>query len=190
MSKYFSPNRLTTIENSTENPLIPVDDLPDHLGMGETEAMTELHAQYVSAYQGGDTEKATEVFTSYYNEGVRLVFSKENEEYPRAQIGLWVQSALLRRDVGRLPDYLKDLDAAADAASMSEFDDILNSIFAAKSEALSDVLKTFGDDYGFDEETCEKVAAMAYPQALEVAEGLLAHANLNPDELLAPFYTH
>jgi len=45
----------------------------------------------------------------------------------------------------------------------------------------------FGDEYGFDLETCEEIGVMPLGEAFETAYGYLAQAGLDPDEALAEF---
>ena len=52
---------------------------------------------------------------------------------------------------------------------------------------IADVLRTYGEEHGFDAETCEEIAAMPFPEAFETAYGYLAQAGLDPDEVLSRF---
>ena len=54
-------------------------------------------------------------------------------------------------------------------------------------QELADVLRSYGEERGFDEETCQEVADMPFGEAFEVAYGYLTQAGLDPDEILAPF---
>ena len=55
------------------------------------------------------------------------------------------------------------------------------------SRKIADLVKEFGEVFGFDEETCEEIAAMPFEDSFETAYSYLTQAGLDPDEVLAPF---
>jgi hypothetical protein len=55
------------------------------------------------------------------------------------------------------------------------------------SAALADVLRQFGDEHGFDPETCDEIEAMPFEEAFEIAYGYLAQAGVDSDEALGIF---
>ncbi|HLG91328.1 MAG TPA: hypothetical protein VI336_04190 [Candidatus Saccharimonadales bacterium] len=57
----------------------------------------------------------------------------------------------------------------------------------SNSREIADLVKEFGEEFGFDEETCEEIAAMPFEDAFETTYGYLTQAGLDPDEVLAPF---
>ena len=54
-------------------------------------------------------------------------------------------------------------------------------------QEIADVLREYGEEHGFDIETCQEVAALPFGEAFEVAYGYLAQAGIDPDEALAAF---
>ncbi len=52
---------------------------------------------------------------------------------------------------------------------------------------IADVLRGYGDEHGFDSETCDEIAAMVFPDAFETAYDYLTRAGLDPDEVLTKF---
>ena len=52
---------------------------------------------------------------------------------------------------------------------------------------IAEVLKSYGEEHGFDLETCDEIATMPFPDAFETAYGYLIQAGLDPDEILAEF---
>lgn len=55
------------------------------------------------------------------------------------------------------------------------------------SQGIADVLSRYGEEHGFDPETCEEVAALPFEEAFSTAYGYLAQAGLDPEEVLANF---
>ncbi len=53
---------------------------------------------------------------------------------------------------------------------------------------IADLLSSrYGEEHGFDPETCAEISAMTFDEAFETAYGYLAQAGLDPDEALAKF---
>lgn len=52
---------------------------------------------------------------------------------------------------------------------------------------IADILTAYGEEHGFDPETCEEIASLPFPEAFETAYGYLTQAGLDPDEVLASF---
>lgn len=63
----------------------------------------------------------------------------------------------------------------------------LNPEIEMPGKEISDILEQYGEEHGFDAETCEEIAAMEFPDAFETAFSYLTHAGLDPDEILATF---
>lgn len=57
----------------------------------------------------------------------------------------------------------------------------------AGSQEIVDVLRDYGEDHGFDPETCDEIAALPFPEAFEAAYGYLSQAGLDPEEVLSRF---
>lgn len=54
-------------------------------------------------------------------------------------------------------------------------------------KAIADRLKSFGDESGFDQQTCDEIAEMPFFDAFETAYSYLTQAGLDADEVLAEF---
>ena len=52
---------------------------------------------------------------------------------------------------------------------------------------IANILRGYGEEHGFDSETCDEIAVMPFPDAFETAYGYLAQAGLDPDVVLASF---
>jgi hypothetical protein len=52
---------------------------------------------------------------------------------------------------------------------------------------IADTLRGYGEEHGFDTQTCDEIAAMPFPEAFETAYGYLTQAGLDPDVVLARF---
>jgi len=55
------------------------------------------------------------------------------------------------------------------------------------SQEISNLLLEFGEEFGFDEETCKEVSEMEFEDAFEVTYGYLVQAGLDADEILSDF---
>ena len=56
-----------------------------------------------------------------------------------------------------------------------------------RSGKIAETLGYFGEDFGFDEETCAEIAEMPFEEAFETAYGYLAQAGIDPEEALCDF---
>jgi len=71
--------------------------------------------------------------------------------------------------------------------------ELFNDCDAEKSESLSqsgkitETLGYFGEDFGFDEETCTEIAEMPFEEAFETAYSYLVQAEIDPEEALCDF---
>lgn len=55
------------------------------------------------------------------------------------------------------------------------------------SQAIANILRTIGEEYGFDGETCDEIEALPFSEAFEVAYGYLMQAGLDPYRVLEAF---
>ncbi len=55
------------------------------------------------------------------------------------------------------------------------------------SEKLANILRSYGDDYGMDEETCQEIAEQPFEEAFETSYSYLTSAGLEADIVLADF---
>ncbi len=55
------------------------------------------------------------------------------------------------------------------------------------SHEIANILRGFGEEHGFDDETCEEVASQPFSEAFESAYGYLTQAGLDADEVLSHF---
>jgi hypothetical protein len=166
---------------------LSIDQLPERLGFIETEEMCELHAGYVAARLSGEADIACEMVAEYHLLGQRVVEQYKGDALTRAQIGLTIGLALLRREVSVIDSYIDDLNDAIDYASNMNYSDIVESLETAKSNAVADILRDIGEEYGFDAETCNEIAAQPFDEAFESAYSCLLQAGLDPDSVLDVF---
>ncbi len=54
-------------------------------------------------------------------------------------------------------------------------------------QEIADVLSKYGEEHGFDPETCEEVATLPFDEAFEAAYGYLTQAGLDPETILSTF---
>lgn len=54
-------------------------------------------------------------------------------------------------------------------------------------EKLVETVRLIGEEFGFDDETCDEIAELSFEEAIETAYGYLAQAGFDPDEVLADF---
>ena len=70
---------------------------------------------------------------------------------------------------------------------MSEFPGRDPEVDLTQSHEIAQLLRSLGEGLGFDEETCNEIANMAFEEAFETAYGYLTQAGLEADEVLADF---
>lgn len=56
-----------------------------------------------------------------------------------------------------------------------------------QSKKIAETLKALGEDYGFDNETCDEIAEIPFEDAVEAAYGYIVQAGLDPEAVLADF---
>lgn len=56
-----------------------------------------------------------------------------------------------------------------------------------RSKKIAEALKALGEDFGFDDETCDEIAEMPFENAFEAAYSYLVQADLDPEAVLADF---
>lgn len=56
-----------------------------------------------------------------------------------------------------------------------------------ESQQLANILRGFGEEHGFDDETCEEIAVMPFEEAFETTYGYLSQSGLDPHEVLTNF---
>jgi len=116
-------------EKSGEAEGSPIDSLPESLGFTETEELRQIRGELVEAMAGGaDTVELT---TNYQSLGEEEVGKHEGIDFSKAQIGLIVQMALIRRDGGRWDACLNDLQDALTYAENMGFTDLVPTLETA-----------------------------------------------------------
>lgn len=173
-----------------------IDDLPERLGFLETPELRLLREATIDAFVVGEEEQTKELRDHYQRVGEEVVDQLQGEEYTKAQIGLMVSLANLRRDSGKIDAYNDDLDDALTYASNMGYDDVVLTLEAIKTQAeklrlpsreIANLLMSLGVEHGFDSETCEEIAQQPFEEAFQTAYGYLTQAGLNADEVLAEF---
>lgn len=179
-------------------PEITLNTLAGELGFHETDKLTSLRIAAIEASTTGDVELITRIIADYQQHAELAVSELTGEDYARAQIGLIVATATLRRDSGRTEACRNDMQDALEYAQNMGYDGIaqlLDDVIAIEgfseieptSQEVANMLAAYGDDYGFDLKTCQEIAELPFEEALEMAYGYLVQAGLDPDEVLAPF---
>lgn len=56
-----------------------------------------------------------------------------------------------------------------------------------QSKMLAETVRLIGEEFGFDDETCDEIAELSFEEAIETTYGYLAQAGFDPDEVLADF---
>lgn len=54
-------------------------------------------------------------------------------------------------------------------------------------EKLVETVRLIGEEFGFDDETCDEIAELSFDEAIETTYGYLVQAGFDPDEVLADF---
>lgn len=67
---------------------------------------------------------------------------------------------------------------------MSEY---LQPEIESPGQEIADILSTYGEEHGFDAQTCDEIAAMEFSEAFETAYSYLASAGLDSEVVLKSF---
>lgn len=97
-----------------------IDQLPERLGFVETEELSRLRKELIAVMV-----RESDLIDRYLSLGEQLVNTNQGDDFARAQIGRSIMMALIRRDAGRVGDYLADLEEALEYASSESYDDIV-----------------------------------------------------------------
>jgi hypothetical protein len=113
---------------------LTIDNLPTRLGFIESPKLAATRARLVAAFLRWSPE-AIGLQEAYIDQAQQLVDQHPHETRPRAQIGLTVSLALLRRDGHRPIEYANDLADASEYAGMMGYDDIVTELAPDLAEA-------------------------------------------------------
>lgn len=176
----------SSFESSTSVP--EINGLAEALGFIETPELSEIRDMLTRAMISQSEQEVTTLASRYRELGESVVEQYQGDEYVRAQIGLSVAMALIRRDAGRTQDYIEDLDDMLMYAENSNSNDIIAVLDRAKVSEVIVVLKELGDEFGFDDETLQEISETSFEEAIELAYGYLTQAGLDADEVLGCFF--
>jgi hypothetical protein len=136
MSEKFQEPASNWHETNPEAPL-PIDAFPAELGFTETEELRSIKQYLREAMISGDDEAVKGLIAEYYQAGAQIVEEFEGDEYGRAQLGLLITIALVRRDANRFQDFLGDLDDSLEYAATLGYEDIVEVLRRTLEEDLS-----------------------------------------------------
>jgi hypothetical protein len=105
-----------------------IDQLSERLGFIETEELSRLRSELIAAMTHDSVEEVRDLVGRYLLLGEQLVSEYQDDDFARAQIGRSIRMALIRRDAGRVDDYLADLEEALEHANSLNYDDIVASL--------------------------------------------------------------
>jgi hypothetical protein len=199
--KSYEPKPSPTPEAAEAIEAVSIDALPERLGFIETPDLAQIRAQLTEAMALGYTHEVEALATRYHELGEQLVNKQQGDNFARAQIGLALSMALMRRDAQRTDAYIQDLVLAIEYADNMGYSDVTAAIQTAlidaestpeaqhhpDSQEIATLLRDFGEEFGFDEQTCAEIADLPFEQAFETAYGYLAQAGLDADEILQRF---
>lgn len=179
----------TNFESSSDTPETPeIYRLAEALGFVETSELCELRDLLTTAMVTQSTEEVAVLASRYRELGEVVVEQYQGGEYIRAQIGLSVAMAIIRRNAGRTQHYIEDLDDMILYAENSNNLDIVAVLDRAKVHEVIVILKELGEEFGFDEETCQEIAETSFEEAIESAYSYLTQAGLDADDVLECFF--
>lgn len=164
-----------------------ITELAEALGFIETLEMSEIRRSLIRAMINQSTEEVKTLATQFHELGESVVDQYQGKKYERAQIGLSAALAVIRRDAGRTQHYIEDLDEMLVIAENSNNIDIYSILDRAKVYEIVLILRVWGDEFGFDEETCREIFETPFEEAFESAYSYLAQAGLDADEVLKCF---
>ena len=158
--------------------------LAERLGFTETAELSQLRSALVEASEREDEEAIRLLTEQYQAQGEAVVEQQQGPAYAAAQIGLFITTATLRRDIGKVDLALEELKNAAEYAENMGMDEVAAELLAGSE--IADALASFETD-GLDPETRAEIAVLPFDEAFEAAYSYLTQAGLDADEILAPF---
>jgi len=123
-------------QEKDEEPSIPLDALPSRLGFSEPAELGPIKHSLAEAMVSRDNEAVRAIVADYYEAGEWVIEELQDDEYGRAQIGLLVTLALIRRDAGRTEDFIEDLDDILEYATSMGYSEAIQVLEEARTEAL------------------------------------------------------
>jgi hypothetical protein len=90
-------------------PGMGIEQLPGYLGFIETEELAAARPLVIEAMESGDQERVRDTLGRYQELGEAVIEQKSSKQFQKAQVGMILQTALMRRDGGRTGGYLQDL---------------------------------------------------------------------------------
>lgn len=115
-----------------EREALAIEALPAELGFQENEELRRMRPHLVEAMIAGDFK---ELVTAYYTLGQQIVEQQQGEDFIKAQIGLSLTMALIRRDAGRIDAYIEDLADVLDSAAGMGYDNVVSLLQKTHNEA-------------------------------------------------------
>ena len=129
-------NNVETVQPKVEVERTDVERLPEVLGFTETPELHKLHQAFVEALRSADPDQLHQAASAYHEAAQsRVEQISDPEAYKRAQTGLLVAIALLRREGGQEQDFLADMQDAYTDAYYKDLGDVVPAIASAISEA-------------------------------------------------------
>lgn len=86
-----------------------------------------------------------------------------------------------------MKDYIEDLNEMIVYAENSGNLGIVDTLDRVKVEEVVGVLRSLGDEFGFDQVTLDEILETPFGQAFEMAYGYLVQAGLEAEEVLEVF---
>lgn len=200
MEKDTAKNYESTDSELDSRPRLELDAITEALGFLETPDLVLIRQAIVEVSTvRGDTDTARELLAQYQAMSEVAISAIETPRYSDMQIGLIVVTAAIRLDIGNIGAAIDDLEDAliyAQNMGQNELASRLQDIIAAlegkpddepqSSRELAEAMAQY-EDYGFDPETRDEIAAMPFDEAFETVYGYLTQAGLDADEILGEF---
>ena len=110
--------------------------LAERLGFTETAELSQLRSALVEASEREDEEAIRLLTEQYQAQGEAVVEQQQGPAYAAAQIGLFITTATLRRDIGKVDLALEDLKNAAEYAENMGMDEVAAELLAGSEIAM------------------------------------------------------
>ncbi len=173
--------------------LVDIESLPAGLGFQETPSVAQLREEWLLAMRSGETDWQ-ELASNYRREAEALVNRGTGEAYAKAQIGLDIRMALVRKQAGRNEAYLDDLRDAIEYAFGMGFEEVASELQQALDAELAPEVAELQDpvvdrlvaacEGVLSDEDCEDLRAMPADEAIGFAFALLFEPGIEDPEAL------
>jgi hypothetical protein len=115
--------------------LIPLSELPGHLGFAENEETLRIKIRFIDIIANGNPEAIGATRGEWAVQAEKMVEQRAGEDYIRAQVGMIIAEALVWQSAGDKRRYLDCLSQAEEFARNMRYEDVVHALDVAIEES-------------------------------------------------------